>query len=250
MTHVRIWLGAALACGALTLWSCSSMSLGGSGSGGGGAGGAPSTSGASGRGAPGTGGGAGGVPDMGGGAGGLIGTGGGAGAGGTTGPGGAAGAGGAAGTRGAGSGGFPGTGGCFSIEFPGPVLSVFDAQTGTPICDPVFTIPVQTDAGLIFYDASARACTSPYDRCPTPGDGGTAFCPFYLGGLGYSMDTTVDVWAPGYEHTSVPGVSVGRAGCVPPFFPSSHLNVNLVPLPPNADAAADAQLSSTYAARE
>ena len=56
MTHSRIWLGAALAYGALTLWGCSSMSLGGSGSGGRGAGGAPSMDGAGGGGTLGTGG--------------------------------------------------------------------------------------------------------------------------------------------------------------------------------------------------
>ncbi len=81
-------------------------------------------------------------------------------------------------------------------------------------------------------------------------DGGVTPCPFYLGASpGYSTDATVDVRAPGYEHTEVSGVSVGQSGCVPPFFPASDLEVNLSPLPPDAGAAADAQLSSSYAAR-
>jgi hypothetical protein len=242
VTHSRIWLGASLAFGALTLWSCTSMSLGGGGPGGGdiSTGGSPGAGGASGAGgSPGAGGasGAGGNP----GAGGASGASGGAGAG----------AGGTAGAGPAGSGGIPGTGGCDSIEFRGPVLKVFDAQTGTPICDPTFAIVVQTDAGSSFVDASASACTPGSYFCPMTYDGGATPCPFYLeDSLGYGMDATVDVRAPGYEHTEVSGVSVGRAGCVPPFFPASDLNVNLSRLPPDAGAVADAQLSSTYAARE
>jgi hypothetical protein len=248
MTHSRIWLGASLACGTLTLWSCSSMSLGGGGSGGGdvSTGGSPGAGGASG---------AGGSPGAGGdsGAGGSPGAGGGSGAGGRPGAGGGAGvgAGGTAGAGPAGSGGNPGTGGCDSIEFRGPVLKVFDAQTGTPICDPTFAILVQRDAGSSFVDASASACTPGSFYCPMTYDGGVTPCPFYLeDNLGYSTDATVDVRAPGYEHAEVSGVSVGRAGCVPPFFPASDLNVNLSRLPPDAGAAADAQLSSTDAARE
>jgi hypothetical protein len=239
VTHFRIWIGAALACGALTLWGCSGMSLDRSGSGGGGAsaGGTPSSGGA---------GGAGGAA----GEGGTSGTGGAAGEGGTPGTGGAAGEGGTAAAGGAGSGGRPGTGGCNSISFPGPVLNVFDAQTGTPICDPTFTIVAQTDGGSMFDDALASSCTPSSYNCSVSYDGGATLCPFYLAGLGYSMDATVDVWAPGYQHTAVPGVSVGRSGCVPPFFPSSHLNVNLSRLPADAGAAGDASLSSTYAARK
>jgi hypothetical protein len=240
MIHSRIWLGAALACGALTLWGCRSDGLDGSGSGGGGAGGSSGSGGAASGGVPGSGGAAsGGVPGDGGAA-----------SGGAPGTGGAA-SGGAAGTAGAGTGGIPGTGGCDSIEFIGPVLKVFDAQTGAPICDPTFAILVQTDAGSSFFDASAFACTPGSYYCPMTYDGGVAPCPFSLGdSLGYSTDATVDVRAPGYEHTEVSGVSVGRAGCVPPFFPASDLNVNLSRLPSDAGGAADAQLSSTDAARE
>ena len=162
---------------------------------------------------------------------------------------GGAGAGGVAGAGGGGTGGNPGTGGCLSIVFPGPVLSVFDAQTGTPICDPTFALLVQTDAGSTFDDVSASACTpSSYD-CAVPYDGGATPCKFHLL-LGYAMDATVYVSAPGYEQTAVPGVSVGRSGCVPPFFPASHLNVNLIALPADAGVAGDAHPSSTDAAKE
>ena len=154
-------------------------------------------------------------------------------------------AGGIRGTAGAGTGGIPGTGGCDSITFPGPVLSVFDAQTGAPICDPTFAILVQKDAGSSFVDASASACTPGSYDCPITHDGGATVCPFYLGAsLGYSTDATVDVRAPGYEDAEVTGVSVGRSGCVPPFYPASQLSVNLTPLPLDAGAAADAHPSS------
>jgi hypothetical protein len=132
----------------------------------------------------------------------------------------------------------------------GPVLTVFDAQTGTPICDPSFAVLVQADAGSVFDDVAASACTPGSYDCPMTYDGGATPCPFYLrGGLGYSTEATVDVRAPGYEHGEVSGVSVRRSGCVPPFFPASHLNVNLIPLPRDAGAAADAQLSSKWAAK-
>jgi hypothetical protein len=173
-----------------------------------------------------------------------------AGAGGAPGAGGGADGGGTAGTGARGTGGSPGTGGCSSISFPGPVLTVFDAQTGTPICDPSFAVLVQADAGSVFDDVAASACTPGSYDCPMTYDGGATPCPFYLrGGLGYSTEATVDVRAPGYEHGEVSGVSVRRSGCVPPFFPASHLNVNLIPLPRDAGAAADAQLSSTWAAK-
>jgi hypothetical protein len=129
------------------------------------------------------------------------------------------------------------------------VLNVFDAQTGTPICDPTFKIVEQTDAGSILGDLSASACTPGSYECQVSYDGGATLCPFRLL-LGYDMNDTIDVWAPGYEQTEVFGVSVGRSGCLPPFFPSSHLNVSLAPLPRDADAAADAQLSPAYAAQE
>jgi hypothetical protein len=196
MTHSRIWLGAALACVAVTLWSCNDDSLGGSASGSGG------SLGSGNNGSPGgSGSGSGGSGSVGGGAGGSL-----------------------------------GTGGCNSIDYPGPVLNVFDALTGAPVCDATFSIVAQTDAGWMLTDAFASPC-SPY-TCPVSyDDAGAMLCPFYLAGLGYNTSgVTVDVSAPGYKHTDVPGVAAGRSGCVPPFFPASHLDVNLIALSPDASA--------------
>jgi hypothetical protein len=267
VNYLRIWPWAALAGGALTVLSCSGESLGGPGSGGRGAGGAlggngpfqgfGGSIGAGGGpgpgGAPSTGGimeGAGrdGQNSMGGSCCGPDGLGGGGGAGGLAGSGGAAGAG------AIGSGGRVGTGGCNSIDFDPPVLNVFDAQTGAPICDPTFAIIVPTDGGSMSEDAGGYPCTpSTYD-CPVFHDGG-ATCPFELTALAQdSTGSTVEVSAPGYEPREVSGVAGGTSGCIPPFITPSHLDVKLVPLPSDAGTTSDAnapascsEIASEYA---
>jgi hypothetical protein len=261
VNYSRIWPWIALAGGALTVLSCSGESLGGSGSGGQGAGGALGGNGPF----QGVGGsvGAGGGPGPGGfmegagrngqsmggsccGPGDLVGSGG---------AGGLAGSGGAAGAGGIGSGGRVGTGGCNSIVFEPPVLNVFDAQTGAPVCDPTFAILVQADGGSMSEDAFGYPCTpSSYD-CPAFHDGG-ATCPFKLLALDQDLTgSTVEVSAPGYETREVSDVAGGsRSGCGLFFDAPSYLDVKLVPLPSDAGTTSDAdgpascsEIASEYA---
>jgi hypothetical protein len=124
---------------------------------------------------------------------------------------------------------------CAAIELLPPIVSVVDAVTGAPICDPMFNVDWPDGGTGGPRDGAPFACgQSMDDHCPGPlDDGGARPCAFALG-IFYASNVNVEVSKPGYATASVQ-VSSGRGGCVSPV-PASHVVVQLHPV---ADAAAD-----------
>jgi hypothetical protein len=125
---------------------------------------------------------------------------------------------------------------CGAITIVPPIVTVTNAATGAPICDPVITIA--PDGGAQDGGAGVGvSCggTQHYGGCPaTPPDGGDLACIYAL--LAVQGTSTIEVSAPGYASKIVPNVSSGEGGCVT-AVPASQVTVSLVPL---ADAGADA----------
>jgi hypothetical protein len=134
---------------------------------------------------------------------------------------------------------------CGAIEFIPPVLTVVNAATGSPICDPTFAID-SSDAGA--SDVAAVDCSggTPYGGCPAPpSDGGVAPCQYALLGLSgqFGLGTssfTIDVSKSGFQSVTVPDVVTGVGGCVA-FQAASQVTVKLTPLVDSGapDAAGD-----------
>jgi hypothetical protein len=123
---------------------------------------------------------------------------------------------------------------CGAITLYPPVITVQDAVTGAPICDPTFTVD-WPDGGAGSKDGMPYACGQSMDLgCPGPPDGGTAPCAFALVALSAPGTKNVEVTKPGYDTVVVP-VMNGQGGCVP-YVPASHPIVKLHPL---ADASTD-----------
>jgi hypothetical protein len=125
---------------------------------------------------------------------------------------------------------------CAAVHGLPPIVAIVDATTGTPICDPTFTVEWPDGSAVGSKDGMPYGCgqTKDFD-CPGPSaDGGSAPCAFALLALSYvyGMNLEVEVSKPGYETTTVP-VTSGLGGCA--YVPASHPIVKLHPL---ADAAA------------
>jgi hypothetical protein len=122
---------------------------------------------------------------------------------------------------------------CGAIELLPPIVTVVDAVTGAPICDPTFVVD-WPDGGSTSGNGMPLACSqSMFAGCPGPPDGGGAApCAFALA-IFDAHNVSVEVSHAGYENAVVQ-VSSGQGGCVP-TVPASHLTVELHP---RADASA------------
>jgi hypothetical protein len=112
---------------------------------------------------------------------------------------------------------------CGAILMEPPSITVTDAQTGAPICDPVFSIVDGAGVGVQPpVDPVVSGCHAPgvVVEC--------TLCAYVLGGLTGTGTKYVRVSKPGYQSQVVP-VMGGIGGCVP-YRPPTHLAVNLVPL--------------------
>jgi hypothetical protein len=120
---------------------------------------------------------------------------------------------------------------CASAAFLPPILTVVDAITGAPICDPTFAFDLP-DGGVGPNETPFSCGQSKEMDCPAAGsDGGLVACAF---ALFTTYDVTVEVSKVGYETASV-AVMPGQTGCVA-YRQSTHATVKLHPL---ADASTD-----------
>jgi hypothetical protein len=132
---------------------------------------------------------------------------------------------------------------CAAIVPLWPVLTVVNAATGAPLCDPTVALLLPGDGGL--EPLTYSDCpTTQAPGCPSPAaDGAPPPCAFALSmfGEGSLGKGTIAVSAPGFETASVPNVANGNEGC-PPEFAASSVTVQLSPLlvDGGADGSSDA----------
>jgi len=126
---------------------------------------------------------------------------------------------------------------CAAVHGLPPIVTIVDATTGAPICDPTFKIEWPDGSAVGSTDGMPYGCgqTKDFD-CPGPRDGGVAPCAFALLALSdnfYGMSIEVEVSKAGYQTAVVP-VTSGLGGCL--YVPASHPVVKLHAL---ADGSSD-----------